>query len=436
VTDAVARSGSRRRFNVFYGWWITFAGAGLNLLQSALLGNAYGSYVVLLRDDFGWSKTALSAASSMREAESGIMSPFQGWLLDRLGPRWVSRVGVLISGCGFMLFSQVNSLLTFYGAFVVMAIGGSLCGFLTNTFAVVQWFERRRSTALALTSTGFALGGMVVPLVVVALEVFGWRGTAFLSGIVVICVGLPLSQLLRGSPAEMGLAPDGEPLDKALVDDAAASGQTYRPAIAATDFTLREALRTPAFWFIAGGHGSALFVVSAMSVHLVSHLTESQGYSLGRANAIVFFMTLIFLIGTVSGGFLGDRVNKRLLLVTCMGMHGLGIVLLSHATHFWMIVAFCLLHGLAWGWRGPQMTAIRADYFGRSSFGKIMGISQTIIIIGTIAGPLIAGFLYDQTGNYRIGFDILAGMTAAGAIFFILARRPTPPDRTAAAVSA
>lgn len=431
MTDAVIVASSRRKLNVFYGWWVTFAGAGLNLLQSALLGQAYGSYVVLLRDDFGWSKTALSAASSMREAESGIMSPFQGWLLDRLGPRWVARVGVVVSGSGFMLFSQVNSLLTFYGAFIVMAIGGSLCGFLTNTFAVVQWFEKRRSTALALTSTGFALGGMVVPLVVVGLETLGWRGMAFLSGIIVIGAGLPLTQLLRGSPAEMGLAPDGEPLTRSLIEDAAAAGRAYRPAPAATDFTLREALHTPAFWLIAGGHGSALFVVSAMSVHLVSHLKESQGYSLGHANAIVFFMTMVFLIGTVSGGFLGDRVNKRALLVTCMGMHGLGLILLSHASAFWMIVAFCILHGLAWGWRGPQMSAIRADYFGRSSFGKIMGISQTIIIIGTIAGPLIAGILYDQTGNYRIGFDILACITAAGAIFFILARRPTLPLRSA-----
>ncbi|MEP7215154.1 MAG: MFS transporter, partial [Anaerolineaceae bacterium] len=131
-----------------------------------------------------------------------------------------------------------------------------------------------------------------------------------------------------------------------------------------------------------------------------------------------------------SGGIIGDRVNKRLLAVGCMAMHTAGLLLLSHAVNLPMIVAFTVLHGLAWGWRGPQMAAIRAEYFGRTAFGRILGVSNMIIIIGTIAGPLIAGYVYDQTGNYRVGFDILAAIAAAGSIFFILAKRPQPPART------
>jgi MFS family permease len=171
-----------------------------------------------------------------------------------------------------------------------------------------------------------------------------------------------------------------------------------------------------------------------MGVHLISHLRESQGYSLGQASTIVFLMTLLFLMGTVSGGFLGDRVNKRALLVTCMAMHSGGLLMLSHAANVWMVVAFTLIHGLAWGWRGPQMAAIRADYFGRTAFGKIMGVSNMIIIIGTISGPLIAGYMYDRTGNYRLGFDILAGIALAGSVFFVLARKPTPPSRVLAVI--
>lgn len=101
------------------------AGSALQLLHSALLGQAYGAYVVLLREDFGWSKTMLSAASSLREAENGIMGPVQGWLLDRFGPRAVARAGVVILGVGFMLFSRVNSPLTFFAAFFVMAVTAS-----------------------------------------------------------------------------------------------------------------------------------------------------------------------------------------------------------------------------------------------------------------------------------------------------------------------
>lgn len=427
VTPAQAQADRAHR-RIFYGWYIVAAGAVLNIFQSALLGQAYGSYVVLLREEFGWSKKLLSAASSLREAESGIMGPVQGTLLDRFGPRRVARVGCIVMGIGFMLFSQVQNPWQFYGAFFVMSIGGSMMGYMTITFAAVNWFEAKRSTAIAMTSAGFAIGGIVVPITTFALEQFGWRPTAFASGVIIIVVGLPLTQLFRHHPHEMGLLPDGARLADQTDDMRAA-----RAAADASDFTLREAMHTPAFWLISLGHASALVIVSSMSVHLVSHLTESQGYSLGEAARVVTLMTTLFLVGTISGGFVGDRVSKRKLLVTCMAMHATGLLLLSHATNLPMIVAFTLLHGLAWGWRGPQMAAIRADYFGRTSFGKILGVSNMIIIVGSISGPFLAGFMYDQTGNYRVGFDMLAAIAATGSIFFILARRPAPPTRLTAA---
>ncbi len=424
-TGAAARA--RLRPNLFYGWWIIIAGGGLQFLQSALLGQAYGAYVVLLRDEFGWSKTMLSAASSLREAESGIMGPVQGWLLDRMGPRAVARVGVIVLGVGFVLFSRVNSPLTFYLAFFTMSVGGSLAGYLTITFAAVHWFERRRATAISLTSAGFALGGMAIPIVVLVLEALGWRTTALLSGVLIVVAGLPLTQVLRHHPHDHGLELDGAPA-------ATVTGAGARPPVAVAavgpDFTLGEALRAPSFWWVSLGHASALFTVSAMGVHLVSHLKQSQGYTLGQASTIVFLMTFVFLIGTLSGGPVGDRTSKRGLVVTCMGMHAIGLVLLSHATSLWMVLAFVLIHGMAWGWRGPQMAALRADYFGRAAYGKIMGVSNMIIILGTISGPLIAGIVYDQTGSYRVGFDILAGIAAAGSVFFILARKPQPPARS------
>lgn len=432
VTEADQEPASKRSRSpsrVFYGWWVVAAGAGMQFLQAAFLGQAYGAYVVVLNEQFGWSKTSLAAASSMREAESGILGPIHGWMLDKFGPRKVSATGMVIMSIGFMLFSQVQTLPQFYGAFLVMSIGGSMAGFLTVTFAAIHWFERRRATAISLTSIGFALGGMAVPLTVLMLEGIGWRGTAFLSGVVLLLVGLPLTMVMRHHPEDMGLLPDGDkPHPRAqLVEPGDGEAPVALPPQGSNDFTLREAVRTPAFWFISFGHGSALFVVSAMSVHLVSHVRESQGYTLGQASTVVFLLTLIFMLGNLSGGFLGDRVNKRVLLVTCMILHCVGLLILSHAVNVWMVVAFAIIHGLAWGWRGPQMTAIRADYFGRSAFGKIMGVSNMIIIIGTILGPLIAGFMYDRTGDYRLGFDILAGMALAGSVFFLLARRPEKP---------
>ncbi len=390
------------------------------------MSQAYGAYVVVLHAEFGWSRTLLSGASALREMESGITGPIQGVLLDRVGPRAVARAGIVTLAVGFMLFSQIQSPVTFYAAFIVMAVGASMMGYLTTTFAVVQWFERRRSSALSLGAVGGALGGVIVPLVVIAMEAFGWRTTAFLSGVLVLLVGLPAAQVLRHHPSDMGLAPDGDPV-RAAGD---LSGLAAAPS---PDFTLGEALRTPAFWWVAFGHGSALFVVAAVNVHMISHLNESVGYSFGAAAGVYSAVTVMFMIGTLFGGWMGDRVSKRFLAIGCMGMHAVGMLLLSHATSALMVAAFVVIHGGAWGMRGPQMAAIRADYFGRAAFGKIMGVSNGIIIIGTISGPLLAGYIYDRTGSYSLGFDILAALAAAGSVFFLLAKRPTRPPRPAEA---
>lgn len=393
------------------------------MMIAALMGQAYGAYVVLLREEFGWSKTMLSAASALREAEAGVLGPFHGTMIDHFGPRKVASVGVLILGTGFMLFSQVQTLPTFYGAFIVMSIGASMSGFLTATTAAVNWFERRRATAISLMSAGFGLGGMIVPLTAWSMETYGWRHTAMFSAVIIWALGFPLAQIYRKKPSDLGLEPDGVPRKHLTLEEHAAGALPPGHF----DYTLREAVGTPSFWWVSLGHASALFVVSAMSVHLISHVRESLGYSLGQASAVVTLLTFVFMCGNISGGLLGDRVNKRMLVVTCMAMHCAGLLILSHAVNFWMVLAFVVIHGLAWGWRGPQMTAIRADYFGRSAFGKIMGASNLVIILGTISGPLIAGLMYDRTGSYKVGFDILAAIALTGSIFFLLARKPGPP---------
>ncbi len=94
-----------------------------------------------------------------------------------------------------------------------------------------------------------------------------------------------------------------------------------------------------------------------------------------------------------------------------------------------MVVAYALLHGSAWGLRGPFMQAIRADYFGRSAIGMILGLSFMIVVLGQIGGAMISGILADATGNYRAGFTVVALLAGLGSVFFLLAKRPVPPVR-------
>jgi sugar phosphate permease len=415
----------RPRGHVFYGWWIVAAAGGVQWLAGVLWMQSYGAYMVFLLDEFGWSKALVAGAFALTRIESGILGPLQGWLVDRFGPRLILTIGTVMFGIGFMLFSLVDSLVTFYLCFVLIALGSSLGGFATLMVSIVGWFNRHRAKAIAMSQLGFSIGGLSVPMVVFLLQTYGWRTTAFLSGVAVIVIGLPLVQLIRHRPEDHGELPDGEPPVETEIEEEGAEAQTLT-----RDFTAREAMRTPAFWLISLGHALALLTVSAVMVHLIAHLTESLDYSVAEAGGVVALLTGFMMLGQLSGGYLGDRFNKRLICAACMVAHAAGLLLVTFAGSFseplLFVLAFTVLHGLAWGTRGPLMVALRADYFGPSSFGTIMGFSSLIVMLGMSGGPVFAGLMADIYGNYEIGLAVLAGLSLLGSFTFLAATPPKP----------
>ena len=413
---------------VFYGWWMAGAGSLMQFVQSTLLLNSFGAYFAILRDDRGWSKTELSGAAAMHQLEAAVLGPVLGWFLDRFGPQWVIRIGVLVFGAGFMLLSQVDSLLAFYGAFILTAIGASLCGFFPLNVALINWFEKHRARALSSMQLGMAAGGLCVPLVALALATWGWRATAFASGVLVILICLPISFVFRNRPEDHGLRLDGY----VPVSADSIAGLREEKQDPTRDFTAREALRTQAFWLLSLGHGFSLFVVMGVNTHAITHMKEGLGYTIEAAALVIALQTVAQLCGVGVGAWLGDRLNKRLVSAACMVGHMAGLLFLTYAVNTAMVVAYALLHGAAWGLRGPMMQAIRADYFGRSAIGMILGLSFMIIVIGQVGGPMIAGILADLTGNYRAGFTVLALLAGLGSAFFLFAKRPARPLRASA----
>lgn len=411
---------------IFYGWWIVLASGGIQLLSGVLWMQSYGAYMVLLQADFGWSKTVVSGAFAMTRVESGILGPLQGWLVDRFGPRAILRIGIVLFGLGFMALSQIDTIITFYLAFAMIAIGSSLGGFATLMVAIVSWFNKNRAKAISISQIGFSAGGLSVPLVILSLEFFGWRVTAFSSGVLVLMLGFPLAQVVRHRPEPYGEVQDG------YAEAVQNTDQTAEPIDPERDFTAREAMRTRAFWLISVGHASALLTVSAIMVHLVPHLTEGLDYSLTEAGAVVALMTAFQMFGQLYGGYLGDRLDKRFICIGCMLGHVSGLLLLAFADSLSMVIAFALLHGIAWGMRGPLMVALRADYFGPSSFGTIMGFSSLIVMFGMSSGALIAGVMADISGSYQSGFTLLAFAAFLGSFCFLLATPPVRPVSVAA----
>jgi MFS family permease len=395
-------------------------------LQSLVWSQGYGNIAVVLENQFGWSKTFLAFGASLRSAEAAILGVPLGIALKRYNIGHIMKVGAVAQTIGFLILSQVQNKAGFITAIVVITIGATLAGFLTITATVVGWFERKRARALSFSSMGFAIGGVCAPFMVWGFRLIGWRWTVGIAGTILGIFVWRLAETMGVRREETG-----EPVDG--ISPSKVSETPRAEGVQDAHFTTSEAVRTHSFWMIALGHGAALLVVSSVLTLLPLYLTEDRGFSAGRAALIAGFVPLFQFIGTFTGGYLGDRFNKRLIAGVAMLMHGSGLLAMVYFDTWITIGVFVVLHGLAWGLRGPQMAALRADYFGSSSFGPIMGLSSLIITCFAVTGPVLAGYLADRTGDFQLGFTILSLGTIAGFIFFVFA---TPPKRIPASATA
>ena len=193
------------------------------------------------------------------------------------------------------------------------------------------------------------------------------------------------------------------------------------------NFTWQEAMRTRAFWLISVGHALSLLVIGAVMVHFVSYISDSLGYSLSQAANLLLVITVATVIGMLVGGYLGDRMPMRHILAVAMIGHMVSLLVLTLWATIEGAITFSIIHGLAFGARGPLTMAIRAEYFGRAAFGTVMGFSSLIILLGMVFGPIIAGLSYDITGSYQTGFIGLALVGGLGSIAFVFSTRPAPP---------
>jgi sugar phosphate permease len=411
---------------LFHGWKIVGGAVAMQSLQSLLFWQAFGTYAALWMTDFGWSRTTIAWAASLQRTESGLLGPIHGWLLDRTSPRRVFVLGVVMMAAGLIGVAFATNFTEFILLYLVASIGSSLCGMLTLMTVLVNWFDRYRARTMAALQLGISAGSLALPLLAWVLVTYGWRPVSIASGLIMLAVGLPIARLLHRDPEAVGLRPDGDP---PLGAPAVAPEPTARGRRAWAD----GALRTRAFWLISAGHGAALAIMSAVGVHFVVYVTEVLGVSLTTAATLMAVMTGASVVGQIAGGAVGDRIDKRWLAGGAMLAHALSMALLVSAATTVPVMAAAVLHGVAWGVRGPLMGAMRADYFGRKAFASVMGFSSLVVMFGSVGGPLVIGLVADGTGSYAGAYVALAVVGLLGAVaFFALGRPDGAPPAVAA----
>jgi len=411
-----------RKKGLFYGWWIVVSGIFLHFFSGGSFYYGFSVFFNPIRDAFGWNAADTSVAFTLRGLETGVFSPFVGVLADKVSPRKLMIAGWSVIGLGFIILSRINSLLAFYGSFMLIALGMSFgTGLVMNT-TIANWFSRKRSRALSILLLGPGLSGLLAPVLAISVQQLGWRQTLVVLGIAMWAIGLPLSLMFRDRPAHYGYLPDG---DSVVEGDGRVTAAAHPP----TGLTARAAFKTRAFWLLSLSSLFQQMGTSAVTVHIVAYL-ESVNVATAIAAVAVTGMTVCSLIGRFGFGFLGDFVNKRYLIALSLGLQTAGLFVLSFVTgeSIWLLAVFLLTYGPGFGGPIPLRPALQADYFGTKSFGSIMGLLTLTSVVGGLASPVIAGRIFDVTGSYKLAWQIFTLVTLPAIPLMLLAKPPSPPQ--------
>ncbi|RUA21191.1 MAG: MFS transporter [Chloroflexi bacterium] len=407
----------------FYGWWLVAVSGFIMVITAVPVFQASAVWAVALESQFGWSRTQLGLALSFTRVEGSLTGPIAGYLVDRMGTRFMVFTGLLVLTVGFFLFSQVQNLWMFYLAYFVMSVGQGQAGWLTVMTLLNHWFVRHRGMAMGLAMVGMGIGTLILVPVIAWLidpdaDRLGWRRTLEILAVVSLVSAIVLPKVVRNKPEDVGQHPDGVPPVVATALNADSEPEL--------ELTIGQALRTQAFWCISFGHGLGSMVVLAIMSHL-GLLLRDMGYGLQTTGWVIMVQTAVAIIFQFLGGWIGDRIPKNVALFIFTAIQGIGVVFLTLGPEMINFYAFAVLFGIGFGGRTPLTTAIRGDYFGRASFGKILGISTVPMNVLLLVAAPMAGFMRDELGDYDMAFLLLAGLNMAGAVLFLIARKPKLP---------
>lgn len=428
---------------IFPGWWVLTGGFIATALFSASTSYGTALFLIPLTLEFGWTRTAVSTALALARLESGIGGPVEGVMVDRWGPRRVMLLGIPLAGLGYYLWAhlgevasatEIDVLVVFYVVYVgFVALGGAFASNTAVNAAVAHWFRRRRGLALGIVSSGHGLGAAVwVPILGLLIQEGGWRSAVIFQGAVIFVLGIPAALLVRHKPEQYGFYPDGDRPSNPSAPElrprerevrAHASSLVPHTSQAEPEYTIGQALRTSAFWCLAFAFAFRVMVTNAVQVHIAA-LLQDIGMSPLASAGVLSALSALSIIGRFGMGWIGDLFERRRVYLIALVMMIAGLLVLSVADRPWIVIPFLALYAPAYGGLAALASALRGDYFGVRAFGTISGAMGPITTLGTIIGPLFAGYVFDTTGSYQIAMVTFAFCGLISLALMFLAKRP------------
>ena len=403
---------------MFYGWYIVTAGGILSAIVGGMIIYGFTAMVNPLATLFGWSYAQISLAMTFRGLEMGVLNPLVGFLADRWPARKLVLAGVIVTGAGLLCFSQISSLPLFYVSFLVIALGVSLSTNVVLMTVVARWFSSNVGKASSLLTVGIGLGGLMVPLVTMGIDAWGFQKSVMIMAAGVLAIGIPLSFVFRDRPEDYGLLPDGERVPR--------SPDTGNPVTIETGKGVKEALSTRAFWHIGIAFMLQAAGLSAVMLHIMPCLVSKE-IARNTASIIAMVIPVLSIPMRFVFGWLSDMFRKSYVIAVSMTMTGCGLFLFSivNGESWGLLIAFVIVYSTGLAGFSPLMPPIVREYFGTKKFGSIFGLAGFFLTVGGVIAPYIAGLVFDVRGTYDPMWSVLGGAAILGAVSILTLPRAT-----------
>jgi sugar phosphate permease len=419
---------------VFFGWWTVIAGGIITFWGMGFGTFGFTALFKPIASELGFNRAVTSVAASVGRAEGGFISPVVGLVIDKFGPKWLVFFGVLGMGASLVLMYFINSLWAFYLVWgVLLGIASNVGFMLPLDKTIADWFVKKRGRALSIKFmfTGFA-AVLMVPLIAWLISTQGWRMTCVIGGVVMWIIGLPLAWFFikQHRPEHYGMLPDGAATNETLeISQMIDRGVKYATEVEEREFTLRQAMRTPAYWLLILSSASWGLVGPTFVIHGIPFLTD-MGFEPVRAAVVMGMMSAGVIPGALLAASVADRFKKERLRFIVVGasvlqLAGISVFILNPTQA--MVFPLFISHHFGAGLMSPILGTISARYFGRKAFGSIRGTLTMFILPFSVGAPIFAGWIYDTTGSYMIVFIVCAVLLILGLIALCLAFPPKPP---------
>ena len=398
-----------------------------------VVGYGFTAFFDSFVQEFGWSYAAVSLGASLRGAETGLVSPVLGFLVERWGSKWILLAGSILTGLGLILLSRISSLAQFYGAWFVIALGVSACGPAVVNPAITHWFTRNLGKATGILATGFAISGLLVPVIYKLIEQYGWREALVILAIVSMAICIPLTFTVRHKPEPIGLFPDGVPShsDSKVVDI-----NNSRLSISQVEINvgIGQALKSRTFWHLTMAFTFQSIVLIAVISHIMPYL-KTVKIDGSTASFFAGAIPVLSIAGRLGAGWISDRLGRKQVAVYSFILVLIGTLLFDYVrdTAMWALILAVTIFSLSYGSALTLRAVMAREYFGKSKFASIFGILIGVQSFGAMLGPFLAGWTFDIWGTYHYAWIILTAINLAAVVF--LATTPRIVSKQVAGLS-